>query len=125
MEGTVKWYNRKKGYGFLLGEDDKEYFVHYTAIAKGKFLRDNDKVSFEPSEGEKGPMAKNVLLLQKASELEEGAAPKTESKEPSEESSEEVSEESDDEESVEDEYSEDDADTTDEDADEDGAEEDE
>jgi CspA family cold shock protein len=74
MEGTVKWYNRKKGYGFILGEDEKEYFVHYTAIAKGKFLRDNDKVAFEPSEGEKGPMAKNVLLLQKASELEGGNA---------------------------------------------------
>lgn len=83
MEGTVKWYNRKKGYGFILGEDDKEYFVHYTAIAKGKFLRDNDKVAFEADNGEKGPMAKNVLLLQKASEFEgqEGAEPKTETDE--------------------------------------------
>ncbi len=78
MEGIVKWYNRKKGYGFLIGQDSKEYFVHYTAIAKGKFLRDNDKVAFEFTDGDKGPMAKNVLLLQKASELEDKGEIKTE-----------------------------------------------
>ncbi|MBW2990925.1 cold shock domain-containing protein [Candidatus Woesearchaeota archaeon] len=74
MEGTVKWFNRQKGYGFIAGDDDQEYFVHHTALAEGTFIRDNDKVSFDPDEGDRGPVAKNVKLLQKGSEIakEEG-----------------------------------------------------
>lgn len=74
MDGTVKWYNRKKGFGFVTGEDGQEYFVHYTALQEANFLRDNDKVSFEPADTDKGKQAQNVRLLQKASEME-GAAP--------------------------------------------------
>ena len=70
MEGTVKWFNRQKGYGFIAGDDDKEYFVHHTSLAEGAFIRDNDKVSFEPAEGDRGPVAKDVKLLQKGSEIE-------------------------------------------------------
>ena len=68
MEGTVKWYNFKKGYGFITGDDSTEYFVHYSALGKGVFLRENDKVSFEPFDGEKGKQAQNVVLVQKGSE---------------------------------------------------------
>lgn len=68
MEGTVKWFNRQKGYGFIAGDDDQEYFVHHTSLAEGTFIRDNDKVSFDPDKGERGPVAKNVKLLEKGSE---------------------------------------------------------
>jgi len=70
MEGFVKWYNRKKGFGFISGEDEVDYFVHHTALNKGTFIRDNDKVSFEPADTEKGKQAHNVSLLQKASEMQ-------------------------------------------------------
>ena len=68
MEGTVKFFNRKKVFGFIAGDDGKDYFVHFTGLSKGTFLRDNDKVSFETDEGERGPKAVNVTLLQKASD---------------------------------------------------------
>lgn len=68
MEGTVKFFNRKKGFGFISGEDGKDYFVHFTALPKGVFLRDNDKVSFDGAEGDRGLKAENVQLLQKGSE---------------------------------------------------------
>ena len=76
MEGIVKWYNFKKGYGFIKGDDDQEYFIHYTALDKGVFLRENDKVSFDAADTDKGKQAQNVKLVQKASEMGgEGAAP--------------------------------------------------
>ncbi len=68
MEGTVKWYNIRKGYGFVKGEDGEDYFLHHTALDKRVFLRENDQVSFEPTETEKGKQALNVQLLQKGSE---------------------------------------------------------
>ena len=70
MEGIVKWFNRQKGYGFITGDDDEEYFVHHSALAEGTFIRDNDRVSFEPADSEKGKQAQNVTLLQKGSEIE-------------------------------------------------------
>jgi cold shock protein len=82
MEGIVKWYNFKKGYGFIKGDDDQEYFIHYTALDKGVFLRENDKVSFDAADTDKGKQAQNVKLVQKASEMGgEGAAPAEESQE--------------------------------------------
>ena len=72
MEGTVKWFNRTKGYGFVAGDDGKEYFVHHSAIKEGNFIRENDKVSFEPVETEKGLQAQQVVLLQKGSEIASG-----------------------------------------------------
>jgi CspA family cold shock protein len=64
MKGKVKWYNRVKGYGFLVPEDGSaEVFVHHSAVqAKGKdkVLVDGQTVEFEVTQGPKGPSAANV-----------------------------------------------------------------
>jgi CspA family cold shock protein len=60
MNGTIKWYNDTKGYGFVQGEDGKDYFVHSSAIQGGARLRDNDAVTFDPAQGDRGPKAENV-----------------------------------------------------------------
>lgn len=68
MEGKVKWFNSRKGYGFVQGDDGNEYFVHSSALQGTRFLRENDRVSFEAAESEKGKQAQNVQLLQKGSD---------------------------------------------------------
>ena len=63
MQGTVKFYNASKGYGFITdGESKKDYFVHSSGI-KDK-IRNNDKVTFEVTEGKQGPMAVEVKIAQ-------------------------------------------------------------
>ena len=65
VTGTVKWFNDKKGFGFLSREDGDDVFVHHTSI-KGegfKTLREGQKVEFEVQEGPKGPQAVNVTAL--------------------------------------------------------------
>ena len=69
-QGKVKWFNGQKGFGFIVGDDGKEYFVHYTAMPQGTFLRENDIVSFDPNDNEKGPLAQNVALVKKGSEVD-------------------------------------------------------
>ncbi|TKJ16934.1 cold-shock protein [Candidatus Woesearchaeota archaeon B3_Woes] len=76
MNGEVKFFNRKKGFGFIKGEDEKEYFVHFSALTEGTMINDNDRVTFDPSEGDRGLQAQNVSLAQGGSE-----APEEESKE--------------------------------------------
>ena len=71
MEGTVKWYNLKKGYGFIKGEDGQDYFVHLSALG-GAMLRENDVVGFDAVDTDRGKQAQNVKLLQKGSEREGG-----------------------------------------------------
>jgi CspA family cold shock protein len=64
VKGTVKWFNEKKGYGFLSQENGNDVFVHYTSIkAEGfKTLKEGDAVEFEVQDGPKGPQAINVKL---------------------------------------------------------------
>lgn len=63
LKGTVKWYNDRKGYGFIQGEDGEDVFVHRTAIPMGVFLNEGDRVEFEVEESDRGPKAANVKKL--------------------------------------------------------------
>lgn len=62
-EGTVKWFNQRKGYGFISTTDGQDVFVHYSSISGEGFksLSEGDQVSFEIVNGEKGPRAENVI----------------------------------------------------------------
>lgn len=63
--GTVKWFNAKKGYGFISDENGDDIFVHFSALNMSGFkvLEEGDKVEFEVIEGEKGSQAANVTKL--------------------------------------------------------------
>jgi CspA family cold shock protein len=63
MKGNVKWYNARKGYGFITGEDGKEVFVHRTAIPEETSLNEGDEVQFDIETSERGPQAKNIKKL--------------------------------------------------------------
>ena len=64
-DGTVKWFNEKKGFGFIEQEDGPDVFVHYSSITGSGFksLADGDRVSFELVQREKGPNAENVTVI--------------------------------------------------------------
>ncbi|MDA8172802.1 MAG: cold-shock protein [Nitrospiraceae bacterium] len=62
-EGTVKWFNDSKGFGFITSEDGGDVFVHHTSIQGNGFksLAEGDRVSFDVEKGPKGPKAVNVV----------------------------------------------------------------
>jgi cold shock protein len=64
-QGTVKWFNNTKGYGFIEREGGADIFVHHTAITMEGFrtLNQGDRVSFEVVEGPKGLQARNVVRI--------------------------------------------------------------
>lgn len=63
--GTVKWFNESKGFGFITGEDGSDVFVHYSSIQSNGFksLAEGDRVSFDTENGPKGPKAINVSKI--------------------------------------------------------------
>ena len=63
--GKVKWFNAKKGYGFICDEDGADVFVHFSALNMEGFkvIEEGDTVEYEVVDGEKGPQATNVTKL--------------------------------------------------------------
>lgn len=63
--GTVKWFNDQKGFGFIEQEGGPDVFVHHSAIAGSGFksLKEGDRVSFEVTKGKKGPAAEDVKIV--------------------------------------------------------------
>ena len=64
-KGRVKWFNEKKGYGFISRDDGNDVFVHFSAIKKDGFkvLYEGDEVEFDVTEGPKGAQAANVVAV--------------------------------------------------------------
>ena len=103
LEGVVKFYNQQKKFGFITGDDGTAYFFHESGIEPGNTVKDEDKVTFEIVEGDKGPKAEHVKLStggateEPAAEAEEApaeeATEETKEEAPAEEATEETKEE--------------------------------
>ncbi len=65
FKGTVKWFDSRKGYGFITKENGEDVFVHFSAIKVDGFktLQEGQKVQFEVQQGNKGPQAVNVIPI--------------------------------------------------------------
>lgn len=65
VNGTVKWFNESKGFGFIEQENGPDVFAHFSAITGSGFktLADGQKVQFEVTQGEKGPQASNIEVV--------------------------------------------------------------
>ena len=62
MKGKIKFFNESKGFGFVTGEDGKDYFVHQTGLEEGVTVTEGDSVTFEVEQGDRGPKAGKVAL---------------------------------------------------------------
>lgn len=60
MNGKVKFFNRTKNFGFIVGDDEKDYFVHLSQVEGGEPLNEEDSVEFEAGSNERGPVAEKV-----------------------------------------------------------------
>ena len=66
VTGVVKWFNNTKGFGFISDDDGNDYFVHYTSIRESggyRSLEEGQKVEFTVGQGEKGPLAQDVVAV--------------------------------------------------------------
>ncbi|MDD3224374.1 MAG: cold-shock protein [Clostridium sp.] len=65
MNGTVKWFNAEKGFGFITGEDGNDVFAHFSQInSEGyKSLDEGQKVTYDVVKGPKGPQAENITII--------------------------------------------------------------
>jgi len=63
MNGTVKWFNSEKGFGFITTEEGQDVFAHYSKISVDGFksIDEGQKVTFDVTEGSKGPQAENIV----------------------------------------------------------------
>lgn len=66
VQGTVKWFNNTKGFGFIEREEGDDVFVHYSSLENEgyKTLKEGQKVEFSIGESEKGPQAQNVTVIE-------------------------------------------------------------
>ncbi|MEY2694979.1 MAG: hypothetical protein RLZZ72_235 [Actinomycetota bacterium] len=64
-QGTVKWFNSEKGFGFITQDGGPDVFVHFSAIQTDGYreLKENQRVEFDVKTGDKGPQAENVTVL--------------------------------------------------------------
>ena len=62
MQGTVKFFNERKGFGFITADDGKDYFVHISDLGEGISLNEGDSVTFEVEDGDRGPKAVRVSV---------------------------------------------------------------
>ena len=94
-EGTVKFFNNMKQFGFINGDDGKSYYFHASQIEQGARITEGDRVSFTPAQGERGPKAEKVARItnaKKAQPDQEEVAESSESEETQEPGDEESEE---------------------------------
>lgn len=89
IKGTVKWFDVRKGFGFIEAEDGKDFFVHFSGISNGRHyngLEEGDQVEFDLEDTQKGPKAVNVNMTVAAPRGKKAAEPtsSTENTEPAE-----------------------------------------
>lgn len=77
LTGAVKWFDSKKGFGFIVGPEGQDVFVHFSVIQGDGFrsLKDGEHVEYEVEKGPKGMLAKSVHRLAAAKEADRGAQP--------------------------------------------------
>jgi len=61
--GKVKFYNKEKKFGFITGDDGKDYYFHASGISSDIYLRDGDKVEFKVVDGDRGPKAVEISII--------------------------------------------------------------
>ncbi len=61
MKGKIKWFNSIKGFGFIVGEDEKDYFVHFSQLNEAETFVEGDEVEFETKKTERGIQAVDVI----------------------------------------------------------------